>query len=78
MSSVKGMTWGTPEFIAIAKAAEREGEMTHAIGEIQTLTDRIIDINSGVIGSDHARSIRYIRDDLSEIIGEYACYGECQ
>lgn len=26
MTSVKGMTWGTAEFIAIAKAAEAEGE----------------------------------------------------
>lgn len=26
MTSVKGMAWGTPEFIAIAKTAEAEGE----------------------------------------------------
>ncbi len=29
MKSVKGMTWGSPEFVAMAKVAEQEGEALH-------------------------------------------------
>ncbi len=31
MKSVKGLTWGTPKFVEIAKAAEREGEARYEI-----------------------------------------------
>lgn len=33
MISVKGMTWGTPEFITIAKRAEAQGEADQIVEE---------------------------------------------
>lgn len=44
MKSVKGMTWGSPEFVATVKAAEREGEITALISEIEAETERLTDI----------------------------------
>lgn len=38
MKSVKGMTWGSPEFVAAAKAAEQEGEALH---EVNRLLDQL-------------------------------------
>lgn len=32
--SVKGLTWGTPEFVAIAKEAEREGEAMRKVDDL--------------------------------------------
>lgn len=31
MKSVKGMTWGNPEFVALAKKAEAEAEVDFAV-----------------------------------------------
>lgn len=38
MKSVKGMTLGSPEFVAVAKAAEQEGEALH---EVNRLLDKL-------------------------------------
>ncbi|MEK3887313.1 hypothetical protein [Bacillus sp. FSL K6-3431] len=77
MKSVKGMTWGTPEFTAIAKAAEREGEANETIENITEMADEIY-LGSYGLNDEQKRELRYVRNDLNELTGDFVCYGECQ
>lgn len=37
MGSIKGMVWGTPEFIHIAKQAEKQGELQEAMDKVDEI-----------------------------------------
>jgi hypothetical protein len=72
MTSLKGIEWGSPEFVKIAKQGESEYEANEIINNSAELIDSLIDFRgfnsenwkqrSGLIG---------IRDDLTEILGLY-------
>jgi hypothetical protein len=67
MTSVKGLTWGSPEFVRIAKSAELEGESRH---EADQLLDELESMEMSVETFYHAK---YRACDIFEL-----CGGECQ
>lgn len=69
MRSVKGMTFGSPEYVAMVKAAEREGEVTELIGEIGSRVDRILRMGIDLT-AEQVRNLRRIRRDIGEVTGE--------
>lgn len=69
MRSVKGMTIGSPEFVAVVKAAEREGEVTEFIGGISARVDRLLSDNSGFT-TKQKRDLRRILRDIGEVLSE--------
>jgi hypothetical protein len=67
MTSVKGLTWGSPEFVRIAKAAELEGESRH---EADQLLDELETMEMSRETFYHAQSRAR---DIFEL-----CGGECR
>lgn len=46
MTSVKGMTWGSPEFVAVTKAAERDGTTDEQFaGLVEQVIEATIEMN---------------------------------
>lgn len=70
VNSVRGMTIGSPEFVAVVKAAEREGEITDLIGGMESKLDRITDLlrHAGDLTHRQVSDLRRIQRDLSEVI----------
>lgn len=77
MKSVKGLTWGTPEFIEIAKRGEIEG--IYVGKEIEKLDsinfEKMYEVN---LLDFQKETLREVRNSISDVLGEYACYGECE
>lgn len=69
MRSVKGMTIGSPEFVAVVKAAERAGEVTELIGEITSGVDRILRFGTELT-AEQKRNLRRISRDIDEVLHE--------
>jgi hypothetical protein len=68
---VKGLTWGTPEFVKIAKQAEAEFEVSEILSDMDDAVASLID-NRGFTQDLRQRSaLISIRNDLSEILGFY-------
>ena len=64
---MNGLTWGTPEFISIAKRGEQEGEANHEVARLLTEIESL-DMPPKVF--EEARSYAAIIFGL--------CGGECQ
>jgi hypothetical protein len=67
MTSVKGLMWGSPEFVRIAKSAELEGESRY---EVDQLLDELETMEMSSRTFYHAQSRAR---DIFEL-----CGGECQ
>lgn len=71
MTSVKGLTWGTPEFVKVAKQAEAGFEVSEVLSGMNDGVEALID-NRGFTQDWRQRSVLIsIRNDLSEILGFY-------
>ncbi|MEK0286506.1 hypothetical protein [Caldifermentibacillus hisashii] len=63
MKSVKGLIWGTPEFVRIAKVAEREAEAYYEINNAITAIYEFINDCS-------FETYQYLRMSLDELFYE--------
>ncbi|MEI2356112.1 hypothetical protein [Mesobacillus zeae] len=68
MTSVKGMTWGTPKFVTVAKDAEIQGESGH---RLRTLLDEIegsdlLDVVSYEVFADCRQQVKYMFELFDE------------
>jgi len=54
--SLRGLTWGSPEFVAIAKAAEEEGKQDdHFIRMVDEVCTMVNEINISAVGYENCR-----------------------
>ena len=68
--SVKGMTFGTEEYVKTAKRAEQIGEVDEIISRIDKEVDRIVGMGVGITYSQRWK-LRYIREDIDYLTGDY-------
>jgi len=68
--SVKGMTFGTDEYVKTAKRAEQIGEVDEIISRIDKEVDRLVGMGVGITYSQRWK-LRYIREDIDYLTGDY-------
>lgn len=67
MRSVKGMTIGSPEFVATVKEAERRDEISELIAGMHRNIDRIMNMGDSLTGTQDY-DIRCVRDAIIEVV----------
>ena len=70
--SVKGLTWGSPEFVKISKLGERQGEANGIVDGIVDAVDSLVD--HGGFKSDSGEQhwkLHHVRDDLTDMLVLY-------
>lgn len=60
MGSIKGMVWGTPEFIHIAKQAEKQGELQEAMDKVDEIS--LLELSLDIAEWSELRS--YVADEF--------------
>lgn len=68
--SVKGMAFGTEEYVKTTKRAEQIGEVDEIISRIDKEVDRLVGMGVGITYSQRWK-LRYIREDIDYLTGDY-------
>ena len=68
--SVKGMAFGTEEYVKTTKRAEQIGEVDEIISRIDKEVGRLVGMGIGITYSQRWK-LRYIRDDIDYLTGDY-------
>lgn len=69
MAAMRGLTWGSSEFVELAKASEKRGEMDE---HVKTLYETVGDISvySDQLTEKQRRDLRIIMADIFEMVGD--------
>jgi hypothetical protein len=70
--TIKGLTFGSPEYVRISKQAEACYDADKIIDRISESVEELIG-HSGyrMDNREQARELRHVRNDLTEIVGDY-------
>lgn len=69
MTSLKGVVFGSPEYVRIVKDAEAVGENTQLIGVAEKSIDKVARCSVDIT-YEQRESLRNIRRDIDEILGD--------
>lgn len=69
MTAIRGLMWGSPEFVELAKASEKRGELDELIEELYETTGEIIEL-SDELTETQRQQLRYVLTDIFEMVGD--------